>query len=59
MRVRIIKQFGSYRIGDTVEVSRNDAHSLIDGGIAVLSKDMTLGDYKTAQTRPVKAKRRK
>lgn len=60
-RIRIIKLFKDYRIGDVVEVSPNIAHGLIDCGVAILSKDMTNYDYeaKSQQTRAMKAKRQK
>jgi len=35
-----------YREGDTVEVTNNIAHGLIDRGIAMISKDVTKQDVK-------------
>lgn len=48
VRVRIIKSRKQYKAGETVEVTPNEAHGLIDGGFAVISKDMvTDTDYAT------------
>lgn len=60
-RVKIVKLFKDYKIGDTAEVTPNIAHGLIDSGVAILSKDLTNYDYKvkTAETRPKKVRRQK
>lgn len=55
-RVKITKQFKNYKVGDTVYVTRNEAHELIDGGFGVISKDMTQADYRTAKSHNVKVK---
>lgn len=49
MRVKIIKANKKYRVGETVEVSPNEAHGLIDSGLAIVSKDMVETDYTTRQ----------
>lgn len=49
LRLKIIKAHKKYSVGETVEVTRNEAHGLIDGGFAMLSKDMTEMDYTTAK----------
>lgn len=48
MRVKIVKAYRSYSKGEVVEVSPNEAHGLIDSGVAILSKDMAPDDYKQA-----------
>ena len=47
LRVKIVKAHKKYSVGETVEVTRNEAHGLIDGGFAIMSKDMTANDYPT------------
>lgn len=47
IRVKIVKATNKYAVGDTVEVSPNEAFGLIDSGVAIKSKDMTQADYKT------------
>jgi len=37
-KLLMLKSFRNYREGDTVFVGNNEAHSLIDGGYAVLEK---------------------
>lgn len=49
IRIKITKSHKRYKIGDTVFVSRNEAHDLIDGGFGVQTKDMTALDYKTTK----------
>lgn len=46
-RVRIIKDFDKYNAGDVKVVENNIAHDLIEGGVAILSKDMVNSDIKT------------
>lgn len=46
VRVKIIKD-GQYKAGDIVSVSRNEAHSLIEAGVAMITKDMVQRDIKT------------
>ncbi len=45
MRVKIIRPHKKYKIGETVEVSPNEAHGLLDSGYALVSKDMVETDY--------------
>lgn len=47
VRVKIIKPHKKYKVGETVYVERNDAHTLIDGGFGILTKDMVATDYRT------------
>lgn len=51
LRVKIVKPHKKYTVGQIVEVTRNEAHGLLDGGFAVMSKDMTVTDYKTNRIR--------
>lgn len=46
VRIKIIKD-GQYKSGDIVTVSRNEAHSLIERGEGMISKEMSVQDYKT------------
>ena len=46
-RIKIIKPHRRYKIGDTVEVSNNEAFGLLDSGVGIKSKDMVQVDYKT------------
>lgn len=46
-RIKIIKDSGEYKQGQTLVVENNVAHTLIEGGIATLTKDMVANDYKT------------
>lgn len=48
-RVKIVKAHKKYAVGQVVEVTPNEAHGLLDGGFAVMSKDMTEVDYTTAK----------
>lgn len=48
MRIKIIKNQGSYKAGDVIDVSRNVAFGLIDSGVGALTKDMTPDDYQQA-----------
>jgi quercetin dioxygenase-like cupin family protein len=45
IRVRIVKPHKKYQVGETVFVTPNEAHGLIDGGYAERTKDMTPEDY--------------
>jgi hypothetical protein len=47
MRIKIIKSTYKYRVGDIVDVSKNEGFGLIDSGYGIKSKDMTVRDYKT------------
>lgn len=40
IRVKITKNYKQYKVGETVEVTPNIAHGLIDGGYGIISKDM-------------------
>lgn len=59
VRVRIVKDHKSYKRGETIEVSPNVAHGLIDGGVALLSKDVTSTEVNTKQARDPLFKRMK
>lgn len=54
LRVKIVKAHKKYAMGQVVEVTRNEAHGLLDGGYAVMSKDMTQMDYSTNKVKKVK-----
>lgn len=47
IRLKIIKPHKKYALGQTVYVTPNEAHGLLDGGFAVHTKDMTQTDMKT------------
>lgn len=47
IRIKIIKPHYKYRVGDTVEVSKNEAFGLLDSGVGIKAKDMVAVDYKT------------
>lgn len=47
IRIKIVKPHKQYSVGETITVSRNEAFGLLDAGYAVMSKDMTVIDYKT------------
>lgn len=59
IRVKIIKPHKKYNVGETVYVTPNEAHGLLDGGYAEKTKDMTATDYRTANGRPTKLRPRK
>lgn len=44
IRLKIIKPHKKYAIGQTVEVTNNEAHGLLDGGFAMYSKDVVATD---------------
>lgn len=54
IRVKIIKPHKKYNVGETVYVTPNEAHGLLDGGYAEKTKDMTATDYRTANGRPTR-----
>lgn len=54
IRVKIIKPHKKYNVGETVYVTPNEAHGLIDSGFAEKTKDMTATDYRTAHGRSTK-----
>lgn len=47
LRLKIVKPHKKYSVGETVYVTRNEAHGLLDGGFAEHTKDMTATDYPT------------
>lgn len=51
IRVKIIKPHKQYAVGQTVYVTRNEAHGLIDSGYAQKAKDMVATDYKVRKKR--------
>lgn len=53
-RIKIIKANKKYKVGETVYVTPNEAHDLIDGGFGKLTKDMTATDYRTNNGRSTK-----
>jgi hypothetical protein len=46
IRIKLLKSKGPYKAGETVQVTRNEAHALIDGGYGMIAKDMTSADYR-------------
>lgn len=54
IRIKIIKPHHKYAVGETVYVSPNEAHGLLDSGVGIKSKDMVVTDYKVTK----KAKKR-
>jgi hypothetical protein len=47
LRVKIIAPHKKYRVGQTVELSNNEAFGLIDSGVASVTKDMvSTNDYR-------------
>lgn len=62
-RVKFIKDYKNYRVGDIAEVSPNVAFGLTDRGVAKVTKDMSVHDYKvkrgnTKRQRPYNFSRR-
>lgn len=53
-RIKIIKPHKQFKVGETVYVTPNEAHDLIDKGFGELTKDMTATDYRTSNGRPTK-----
>jgi hypothetical protein len=51
VRIKIIKPHKQYKVGETVYVTPNEAHDLIDKGFGEKTKDMTSTDYRTANGR--------
>ncbi len=47
VRIKIVKPHKKYNVGETVYVTPNEAHGLIDGGYGVKTKDMVATDYNT------------
>lgn len=58
IRVKIVKDYRKYKAGETVELTPNEAHGLIDRSIAVLTKDVVSSDFysKTPYKRSFKRK---
>lgn len=56
MRIRIVKKHHRYKLGDIVEVSKNEAFGLLDSGVGVVSKDMVQEDYKITKPDEEKSK---
>jgi quercetin dioxygenase-like cupin family protein len=54
VRLKITKPHKKYKVGETVYVTPNEAHGLIDGGFAERTKDLTATDYRTHDGRPTK-----
>lgn len=50
IRVKIIKPHKKYNVGETVYVTPNEAHGLLDGGFATKAKDMVSFEYVTRNT---------
>lgn len=48
IRIKIIKPHKQYKVGETVYVTPNIAHDLIDGGFGEKTKDMTATEYRTS-----------
>ena len=46
MRIKIIGQHHKYKVGEIVEVSRNEAFGLLDSGVGVQTKELEKSDYK-------------
>lgn len=46
MRVKIIRGGTNYRTGEVLDIDSVLAYKLIEQGVAIQSKDMTLADYK-------------
>lgn len=47
IRIKIIKPHKKYAVGETVYVTPNEAHDLIDGGFGTKTKDMVATDFRT------------
>lgn len=54
IRLKIVKPHKKYKVGETVYVTPNEAHGLLDGGYANKTKDMTATDYRTDDGRSTK-----
>lgn len=51
MRIKIIKPHRKYKVGDTVDVSNNEAFGLLDSGIGIKTKDIVQTDIKVKHGR--------
>lgn len=47
-RIKITRNYKSYKAGDVLVLDNNVAFGLIDSGIAVITKDIVPDDYKQA-----------
>lgn len=59
VRIKILKDYKSYKTGETIEVTPNVAHGLIDRGVGLLSKDVVSTDIHTKQATSTLFQRRK
>jgi len=60
VRIKIVKDFDMHRVGQVKQVTPNEAHGLIDRGVAILSKDITAPEIvikKAPTPKPKKIKR--
>lgn len=46
IRLKIIKTHKKYKVGQTVYVTPNEAHGLVESGFAEQTKDFTVTDYR-------------
>ncbi len=51
IRLKIIKPHKKHKVGDIIVVTNNEAHGLLDSGVAIQTKDMTQVDYRTKKWR--------
>lgn len=51
IRLKIVKAHKKYALGQTVYVTPNEAHGLLDGGFAVHTKDMTASDMRVKKVK--------
>jgi VIT1/CCC1 family predicted Fe2+/Mn2+ transporter len=58
MRVKIVKQHKKYDKGETVDVTRNEAFGLIDGGYAIVTGDFTQQDADNAKEKAKEKKKK-
>lgn len=47
-RVKLLKDCKQGKAKEVVVLDNNEAHGLIDAGVAEITKDMTQSDYKTS-----------
>jgi len=59
IRIKIIKPHKKYNVGETVYVTPNIAHDLIDGGYGEKTKDMIATDYRTSNGNATKLRSNK
>lgn len=58
VRIKVIKDYKSYKAGEIVEVTPNVAHGLIERGVGLLSKDVTSTEIKSKVLTRASFKRR-